>query len=116
VRGVHLSVEKETDAGLVVSGAKVVATGAVLTNDNFIGSFAPIPPGGKEFAAAFLVRTGTAAYGWRSPATTRSSGWRTLRWARESGQTRRYEQFVERCLAEYDTTGWTDPPLYGSEC
>jgi 4-hydroxyphenylacetate 3-monooxygenase len=57
VRGVHVSVQKETDAGLVVSGAKVVATGAVLTNYTFIGSFAPIPAGAKEFAAAFLVRT-----------------------------------------------------------
>ena len=36
VADVYIHVEKETDAGLVVSGAKVVATGSALTHYNFI--------------------------------------------------------------------------------
>ena len=36
VADVYVHVEKETDAGLVVSGAKVVATGSALTHYNFI--------------------------------------------------------------------------------
>src|SRR5438552_3424827 len=36
VADVYVHVEKETDAGLVVSGAKVVATGSALTHANFI--------------------------------------------------------------------------------
>jgi 4-hydroxyphenylacetate 3-monooxygenase len=37
--GVYMHVEDETDNGLVVSGAKVVATGSALTHRNFIGHF-----------------------------------------------------------------------------
>ncbi len=40
---VCMHVEKETDNGLIVSGAKVVATGSVLTHMNFIAHFGPIP-------------------------------------------------------------------------
>src|SRR5215216_6420289 len=36
VADVYVHVERETDAGLVVSGAKVVATGSALTHYNFI--------------------------------------------------------------------------------
>src|SRR5439155_1081998 len=36
VADVYVHVERETDAGLVVSGAKVVATGSALTHANFI--------------------------------------------------------------------------------
>ena len=36
VADVYVHVEKETDAGLIVSGAKVVATGSALTHANFI--------------------------------------------------------------------------------
>jgi 4-hydroxyphenylacetate 3-monooxygenase len=32
---VYVHVEEETDAGLVISGAKVVATGSALTHANF---------------------------------------------------------------------------------
>ncbi len=32
-------VERETDAGLIVSGAKVVATGSALTHYNFIAHY-----------------------------------------------------------------------------
>ena len=36
VGDVYVHVEKETDAGLMISGAKVVATGSALTHANFI--------------------------------------------------------------------------------
>lgn len=50
VRDVYVNVEKETDAGLVVSGAKVVATGSALTHVNFIAHYGPLPIKTKEFA------------------------------------------------------------------
>lgn len=43
VKDVFVNVEKETDAGLVVSGAKVVATGSALTHYNFVGFYGPTP-------------------------------------------------------------------------
>jgi 4-hydroxyphenylacetate 3-monooxygenase len=50
-------VEKETDAGIVVSGAKVVATGSVLTNYTFVAHHGLIPVQDKKFAAVFMVPT-----------------------------------------------------------
>ena len=38
-----MHVEKETDKGLIVSGAKVVATGSVLTNFTFVAHHGLIP-------------------------------------------------------------------------
>jgi 4-hydroxyphenylacetate 3-monooxygenase len=38
VKDVFMKVEKETDAGLILSGAKVVATGSAITNYNFIST------------------------------------------------------------------------------
>lgn len=38
VKDVYISIQKETDAGIYVSGAKVVATNSVLTHYNFLGS------------------------------------------------------------------------------
>ncbi|MFC4950174.1 4-hydroxyphenylacetate 3-hydroxylase family protein [Pseudonocardia sp. GCM10023141] len=55
VRDVYMHVERETDAGLIVSGAKVVATGSAFTHYNFIGNYGPIPVKTKEFAASFIV-------------------------------------------------------------
>lgn len=49
VADVFVHVERETDAGLVVSGAKVVATGSALTHYNFIAHYG-IPIKKKEFA------------------------------------------------------------------
>jgi 4-hydroxyphenylacetate 3-monooxygenase len=43
VRDVFVHAEKETDAGVIVSGAKVVATGSALTNHNFIAFYGGIP-------------------------------------------------------------------------
>lgn len=57
LKDVMLTVERETDAGLVVSGAKVVGTGAALTQHIFIGSYGVIPKGAKEFSAYFIVPT-----------------------------------------------------------
>ena len=50
-------VEKETDAGIVVSGAKVVATGSVLTNYTFVAHHGLIPVQDKKFAIVFMVPT-----------------------------------------------------------
>src|SRR5213083_2954050 len=48
-------VEKETDAGIIVSGAKVVATGSVLTNYTFVAHHGLIPVQDKKFAVVFIV-------------------------------------------------------------
>jgi len=37
VKDVYISIQKETDAGIIVSGAKVVATNSALTHYNFLG-------------------------------------------------------------------------------
>src|SRR4029079_17262243 len=50
-------VEKETDAGLIVSGAKVVATGSVLTNYTFVAHHGLIPLQDKRFAVVFMLPT-----------------------------------------------------------
>jgi 4-hydroxyphenylacetate 3-monooxygenase len=50
-------VEKETDQGLVVSGAKVVATGSVLTNYTFVAHHGLIPLQKKDFAVVFMIPT-----------------------------------------------------------
>ena len=43
VKDVYMHVEKETDAGLIVSGAKVVATTSSLTHYNFIANNGALP-------------------------------------------------------------------------
>src|SRR5260221_2612240 len=58
---VVVRVEKETDSGLVISGAKVVATGAALTHYSFIAHYpaAGLGAGGghnkKEYSPIFIV-------------------------------------------------------------
>ncbi|MGP6172604.1 4-hydroxyphenylacetate 3-hydroxylase family protein [Corynebacterium sp. A21] len=54
VGDVYMKVEKETDAGLVVSGAKVVATGSAITNYNFIAHYG-LPIKKKQFALICTV-------------------------------------------------------------
>jgi 4-hydroxyphenylacetate 3-monooxygenase len=54
VRDVYMHVEKETDRGLIVSGAKVVATGSALTHYNFIAHYG-IPIKDKSFALIFTA-------------------------------------------------------------
>ena len=55
VADVYVHVEKETDAGLVVSGAKVVATGSALTHANFIAHPSTAPVKTKAFSAIFIA-------------------------------------------------------------
>jgi 4-hydroxyphenylacetate 3-monooxygenase len=50
-------VEGETDAGLIVSGAKVVATGSVLTNYTFVAHHGLIPVQDPAFAVVFMIPT-----------------------------------------------------------
>ena len=47
-------VEEETDAGIVVSGAKVVATASALTHCNFVAHYG-LPLSQEEFAVMFIV-------------------------------------------------------------
>ena len=49
-----MRVEKETDNGVIVSGAKVVATGSAITNFNFISHYG-LPIKKKEFAIICTV-------------------------------------------------------------
>ncbi|MDS1272596.1 4-hydroxyphenylacetate 3-hydroxylase N-terminal domain-containing protein [Lipingzhangella sp. LS1_29] len=51
---VCVHVEEETDAGLVVSGAKVVATGSALTNANFVAHYG-LPIRDKRFGVVFTI-------------------------------------------------------------
>lgn len=55
---VIMHVEKETDAGVVVSGAKVVATGSALTHQNFIAHYG-LPIKDKKFALICTVSMDT---------------------------------------------------------
>ena len=52
-----MHVEKETDAGIIVSGAKVVATGSALTNYTFVAHHGLIPLQDKKFAVVFMMPT-----------------------------------------------------------
>jgi 4-hydroxyphenylacetate 3-monooxygenase len=57
VADVCCHVEKETDAGIVVSGAKVVATGSALTNYTFVAHHGLTPLQDKKFAVVFMIPT-----------------------------------------------------------
>jgi 4-hydroxyphenylacetate 3-monooxygenase len=57
VKDVYMHVEKETDAGLIVSGAKVVATTSSLTHYNFIANNGALPIKTKPFAFVCMVPT-----------------------------------------------------------
>jgi 4-hydroxyphenylacetate 3-monooxygenase len=56
VGDVFVRVEKETDAGVIASGAKVVATGSALTHFNFIGFYGPTPLGRKDMALFAMLK------------------------------------------------------------
>lgn len=56
VADVFVHVERETDAGLIVSGAKMVATGSALTHYNFVAHYG-LPLRKKEFALIFILPT-----------------------------------------------------------
>jgi 4-hydroxyphenylacetate 3-monooxygenase len=57
VQDVYMHVEKETDGGLIVSGAKVVATTSTLTHYNFIANNGALPIKTKPFAFVCIVPT-----------------------------------------------------------
>ena len=59
VSDVFMHVEEERDNGIVVSGAKVVATGSALTHYNFIAHYGPIPIQKKEYAIVCAVSIDT---------------------------------------------------------
>ncbi|GHC71170.1 4-hydroxyphenylacetate 3-hydroxylase family protein [Streptomyces cinnamoneus] len=59
MRDVFVHVEKETDEGIVVSGAKMLATGSAITNASFVApvASAALTPGrGEDFAVVFFAR------------------------------------------------------------
>jgi 4-hydroxyphenylacetate 3-monooxygenase len=58
VADVCVHVEEETDNGLIVSGAKVVATASALTHQTFI-AHAGLPLKDKRFAPIFITDMGT---------------------------------------------------------
>ena len=55
IKDVFISIQKETDAGIVVSGAKVVATSAAITHYNFMGQNAAIPINDTDLAVMFIT-------------------------------------------------------------
>ena len=55
VADVFMHVEEERDDGLVVSGAKVVATGSALTHYNFVSHYGTIPLEDERFALSFTA-------------------------------------------------------------
>ncbi|MBI3243634.1 MAG: Pyoverdin chromophore biosynthetic protein pvcC [Chloroflexi bacterium] len=55
VKDVYMHVTKETDGGLIISGAKVVATTSTLTHYNFIANNGALPIKTKEFAFVCIV-------------------------------------------------------------
>ncbi len=64
-RGIHeraevcVHVEKETDGGIYVSGAKVAATGSALTNATFVAHHGLIPVQDRNYACVFMVPMNT---------------------------------------------------------
>ncbi|MFK9092479.1 4-hydroxyphenylacetate 3-hydroxylase family protein [Bacillus salipaludis] len=54
---VFIRAVKETDQGVIVSGAKMVATGSMLTNYTFVAQFQPVQK--EENALAFFVKMDT---------------------------------------------------------
>jgi 4-hydroxyphenylacetate 3-monooxygenase len=55
VKDVYVTIDKETDAGVVVSGAMVVATAAALTHYNFLGQNAATATNDPDMAIMFIL-------------------------------------------------------------
>jgi len=55
VKDVFITIQKETDAGVYVSGAKVVATSSALTHYNFLGQNAAMPINDSDLAVMFIA-------------------------------------------------------------
>ena len=58
-KDVFVRVTKETDKGIYVSGAKVVATASALTNYTFVAHAGQVPIKDPAYAPVFIVPTGT---------------------------------------------------------
>ena len=56
VKDVFITIDKETDAGVYVSGAKVVATGSAITHYNFLGQTAAQVINDDSLALMFIVK------------------------------------------------------------
>src|SRR6202171_8055 len=55
VKDVFITIQKESDAGITVSGAKVVATSSALTHYNFLGQNAAMPINDSDLAVMFIA-------------------------------------------------------------
>jgi 4-hydroxyphenylacetate 3-monooxygenase len=55
VKDVFITIQKETDAGIYVSGAKVVATSSALTHYNFLGQNAAVVPSHDTDLAVMFI-------------------------------------------------------------
>ena len=55
VKDVFITIQRETDAGIYVSGAKVVATSSALTHYNFLGQNAAVPTHDTDLAVMFIA-------------------------------------------------------------
>lgn len=55
-----LRVVRETDAGVIVRGAKMLSTLAPFANELYVGPFMPRSPGEEDYALAFAVPCATA--------------------------------------------------------
>ena len=55
VKDVYACVKKETDAGIIVSGAKVVATSAAMTHYNFMGQSSKTATEDLDMSVMFMV-------------------------------------------------------------
>ncbi len=55
VKDVYVTIQRESDAGVVVSGAKVVATAAAITHYNFLGQNAATATSDPDLAIMFIL-------------------------------------------------------------
>jgi 4-hydroxyphenylacetate 3-monooxygenase len=55
IKDVYVTIQKETDAGVIVSGAKVVATSAAFTHYNFLGQNAATATSDPDLAIMFIM-------------------------------------------------------------
>src|SRR5699024_5461592 len=55
VNDVFVKADRETDEGIIVSGAKMVATGSALTNYNFVAHYGAVPVDNEKMALVFVA-------------------------------------------------------------
>ena len=59
VKDIFIRTEGETDEGIIVSGAKMVATGSALTNYNFVAHYGAAPITDENYALVFIASMDT---------------------------------------------------------